>query len=83
MSKTRSKPTHRAYAVRKTGEKSHWTEIGALWTHQDDKGFSLKLNLLPMDGSDISIRLIEPKDEADIAWDEQPEDAAQAQGGAQ
>lgn len=76
------KPTHRAYAVRKSGEKqSHWTEIGALWSHQDGKGFSLKLNFLPMDGSDISIRLIEPKDNADIAWDEQPGTAAE--GGAQ
>ena len=72
MSDQPRKPTHRAYAVRKTGaESSHWTEIGALWPHKDGKGFNLKLDLLPLNGADISIRLIEAADtNQDIAWDE-------------
>ena len=61
MSNLSKKPTHRAYAVKGNGDKSHWTEIGALWAHKDGKGFNLKLDLLPIDGSDIAIRLIEPK----------------------
>ncbi len=57
-------PTHRVYAVRKNeGSKSFWTQIGVAWANQDGKGFSLKLSLLPLDGSDIVMR--EPKDEGD------------------
>jgi len=59
---TKKLPTHRIYAVRKTtGEKSYWAEIGAAWPNQDGKGFSIKLNLLPVDGSEIVMR--EPLEE--------------------
>ena len=66
------KPTHRAFSVRnyegKDGQgKAHWTDIGAVWTHKDGKGFDLTLLLFPLDGR-IVIRLDEPK----------PEDAATA-----
>jgi hypothetical protein len=34
------RPTHRVYAVRKTGpETSYWAEIGAAWTNCDGQGF--------------------------------------------
>jgi hypothetical protein len=59
------RPTHRAYAVTKQGEKSFWREIGAVWQHEDGKGFSLKLDLLPLNGADIVIR--EPKTEPKTA----------------
>ena len=53
-------PTHRVYAVRKISEdKSRWDEIGAAWAHQDGKGFSVKLDYLPLNGAEIVIR--EPK----------------------
>jgi hypothetical protein len=59
---TSKRPTHRVYAVRKTGnDTSHWTEIGAAWQHQDGKGFNLKLALLPIAGAEIVIR--EPRDQ--------------------
>ena len=74
MSQTPTKPSHRVYALQKGAEKSRWTEIGALWPHKDGKGFSMKLSNLPIDGSDISIRVIEPKQD-DIPCD--------AEGGAQ
>jgi TPR repeat protein len=45
---TPNRPTHRVYAVKKTGDKSHWTEIGAAWAHQDGKGFNVKLDYLPL-----------------------------------
>lgn len=50
------RPTHRVYAVRKTGDKSYWQVIGSAWANQDGKGFNLKLALLPLDGSDIVVR---------------------------
>jgi len=56
-------PTHRAYAVTKNGDKSFWKEIGAVWEHEDGKGFNLKLDLLPLNGAEIVIR--EPRDDAD------------------
>jgi len=44
-------PTHIAYQVR-DGEhdKSYWTRIGAAWVHNDGKGFSLRLDSIPLDG---------------------------------
>lgn len=56
------RPTHRVYAVTKraNAEKADWAEIGAAWANRDGKGFNLKLNLLPMNGADIVVRLIEP-----------------------
>jgi hypothetical protein len=61
---TTNRPTHRLYAVRKSGsDKSYWTQIGAAWPNQDGKGFNIKLNLLPLDGSEIVMR--EPREEGD------------------
>ena len=56
------RPTHRVYAVRKTGgDTSYWAEIGAAWANKDGKGFNLKLNLLPVGEADIVVREIQPK----------------------
>jgi hypothetical protein len=61
---TKKAPTHRLYAVRKiSAEKSYWVQIGAAWANQDGKGFNIKLNLLPVDGSEIVMR--EPRDEGE------------------
>jgi hypothetical protein len=58
--KKTNQPTHRVYAVRKTGQDaSYWAEIGAAWANKDGKGFSLKLNLLPVGEADIVVREIE------------------------
>jgi hypothetical protein len=50
MSTTTKQPTHRAFAVRKNGEKSFWSQIGAAWPHQDGKGLSVQLFAMPVDG---------------------------------
>jgi hypothetical protein len=60
---TAKRPTHRVYAVTKNGDKSFWTEIGAAWSHQDGKGFNVKLDYLPLNGAEIVIR--EPRTEGD------------------
>lgn len=52
-----NKPTHRAYAVTKRGEKSRWQEIGAAWAHRDGKGFNLKLDYLPLNGAELVLRV--------------------------
>jgi hypothetical protein len=54
-----NRPTHRVYAVRKTGpETSYWAEIGAAWTNRDGQGFNMKLTLLPVGEADIVVREI-------------------------
>jgi uncharacterized protein (DUF736 family) len=60
---TSKRPSHRVYAVTKNGEKSYWTEIGAAWSHQDGKGFNVKLDYPPLNGAEIVIR--EPRTEGD------------------
>ena len=60
--RTNSKrPTHRAYAVSKNGDKTYWREIGAVWQHEDGRGFNLKLDYLPLNGAEVVIR--EPRAE--------------------
>lgn len=59
-----NRPTHRVYAViKKEGEeKGAWLEMGAAWPHRDGKGFSVKLNLIPLsDDAEVVIRTIEAK----------------------
>lgn len=45
-----------AYHVAERGEKSFWTRIGAAWDHEDGKGLTLQLELLPASGGRIVLR---------------------------
>ena len=66
MTKQTNSPSHFVYAVTKEGRKTYWGRpIGAIWPHADGKGFSLKLNYLPLvQGAELVIR--EPLPEADV-----------------
>lgn len=57
-----NRPSHRVYAVSRTGAKSFWREIGAAWSHADGDGFSLKLDYLPLNGAELVIRKPKPAD---------------------
>ena len=48
-----------AYAVRKSGDKSHFTRIGAAWPNRKG-GFGLRLDALPVNGE---IVLLPPKED--------------------
>ena len=61
MSTTSKQPSHTIYAVKKGAKKNIWRAIGAAWPHADGKGFSLKLDYLPLNRAEISLR--EPKAE--------------------
>ena len=55
MAQTNTRPTHRIFAVTKSGkDKKFWQPIGALWAHQDGKGFNQQLDYLPL-LSDVEI----------------------------
>lgn len=49
-----------AWHVRETknGSKAYWTRIGAAWPHQNGDGFTVQLDLTPLDGK---IVLLPPK----------------------
>jgi hypothetical protein len=59
---TKSRPSHRIYAVVKNGNKKFWQPIGALWAHQDGKGFNQQLDYLPLK-SDVQIVIRSVDDE--------------------
>jgi len=40
-------------------------EIGAAWANKDGRGFSLRLNLLPVGEADIVVREIQPEADAE------------------
>jgi hypothetical protein len=52
-----SRPTHRVYAVAKTGEKKFWQPVGAMWPHADGKGFNLRIDYLPLNDAQIVVRV--------------------------
>lgn len=45
-----------AYHVAERGEKSFWTRIGAAWDHEDGKGLTVQLDLVPVNGGRIVLR---------------------------
>lgn len=50
-SATNKAPSHIAYAVReREGQKAIWTRIGGAWSHNDNKGFAIQLETVPLDG---------------------------------
>lgn len=60
-----ARPTHRIFAVTKNGTKKFWQPIGALWSHQDGKGFNQRLDYLPLTDAEIVIRTIDSDAQAD------------------
>lgn len=74
-----SKPTHNVFFVRegKKGGRGFWTRIGAAWMHDDKKGLSLAIDLLPAGNAEgkIVIRVDEPKANGETATEGQGEPA--------
>lgn len=52
-----------AFHVTERGDKAFWTRIGAAWNHEDGKGLTLQLDLVPVNGGRVVLR--EPAEEAD------------------
>ena len=56
-------PSHIAYHVRdREGQKGFFTRIGVAWVHKDGKGFSLQVDVVPLDGR-ITLRVASEKKE--------------------
>ena len=59
-----STASHRAYSViKREGKEDFWHNIGLVFPHGDGEGFSILLEVLPLDGK-IVLRVPEPKDNA-------------------
>ena len=43
-------PEFLAWHVADKGEKSFWTKVGAAWRHKDGRGFTLQLEVGPING---------------------------------
>lgn len=55
-----SKNSNNARALLRKGEKSFWNKVGAAWRHKDGKGYTLQLEVVPINGR---IVLRQPLDE--------------------
>jgi len=58
---TTNRPSHRLFNVNGDGDNARWTDIGVAWTSKDNKGFTLVLNAIPVNGR-IVMRVNEEKD---------------------
>ncbi len=43
-------PDFLAWHVVNKGEKAYWTKVGAAWFHRDQKGLTLQLEVIPING---------------------------------
>ena len=57
-------PSHRLYTVKGDDKNARWIDIGADWTSRDDKGFTLQLDALPVDGR-VVMRVITARENND------------------
>jgi len=55
---------HPIYYARdlKDSNKAKWTKIGDVWPHNDDKGFSVELELMPVQNGRIHLREVTAKE---------------------
>ncbi|MFQ6550594.1 hypothetical protein AADZ90_021840 [Aestuariibius sp. 2305UL40-4] len=54
-----------AWSVTGPDHKSHWTKIGAAWTHRDGKGFNITLDALPVNGKIVLREPLEDEEDQD------------------
>ncbi|MFK3968605.1 hypothetical protein ACI2KT_34160 [Ensifer adhaerens] len=61
-----NRPTHAVYVVEGEGDNAFWTKIGAAWPHDDNDGFNITLQAMPIDGK-LTIRKMKPKNDTEGA----------------
>ncbi len=49
-------PAFIAYVVTEKGDNSYWTRVGAAFEHKDGEGFTVDLELLPVNGGRFVLR---------------------------
>lgn len=58
-------PSHDVFTIirREGDKKDHWLKIGAAWPHNDDQGFAIRLEALPLN-NEIVLRQPTPENDA-------------------
>ena len=60
MTDQKNTPSHIAYQVRQTDDKSYFNNIGAAYEHKDGQGFNIQLDSVPVDGK-VTLRSFEER----------------------
>ncbi|MGA8291063.1 MAG: hypothetical protein WB820_00880 [Rhodoplanes sp.] len=54
------KETHRAYSViKREGRDDYWLDLGLVFPHKDDRGFTILLQAFPLDGKIVCREITE------------------------
>jgi hypothetical protein len=53
-------PDFIAWHVAQKGDKAFWNKVGACWRHKDDKGMTLQLEVVPINGRIVLRQPIDP-----------------------
>lgn len=43
-------PDFLAWHVTQRGDKSYWNKVGAVWAHKDNAGYTIQLEVVPING---------------------------------
>ena len=57
-------PDFLAWHVTQKGEKSYWNKVGAAWAHKDANGYTIQLEVVPINGRIVLRQPIEDPVEA-------------------
>ena len=57
-------PDFLAWHVTQKGDKSYWNKVGAAWSHKDDNGYTIQLEMVPINGRIVLRQPIEDPLEA-------------------
>lgn len=63
-------PDFLAWHVSQRGEKSYWNKVGAAWMHKDKYGYTIQLEVVPINGRIVLRQPIEDPAEPAIEKEE-------------
>ncbi|MBF9045488.1 hypothetical protein HKCCE4037_19285 [Rhodobacterales bacterium HKCCE4037] len=43
-------PDFLAWHITQKGDKSYWNKVGAAWVHRDENGYTIQLDVVPING---------------------------------
>ena len=64
--KETNQPTHKAFTViKREGKEDYWLDIGVAFPHKDGRGFTVKLQAIPLDGKIVCREIAEGEEPTD------------------
>ena len=67
-------PTHKAFSViKREGKEDYWLDIGVALPHKDGRGFTVKLQAIPLDGKIVCRENAEREEPADTVTPLRPQ----------